>query len=188
MNGHIRNQKLLVLGLDAALPHFIEKFTEEGSMPNTKKLIERGWFSPMMTTFPPLTAAAWCAITSGAGPGTAGIPSLMVHKPGEPLDKWHTSFSRLMLQAETLWEAAGKVGKKTVLVNWPVTFPLGAVNGIQLAASLNPPFRYFYMPLWDVGPSAIFSMYSSSRSRLSVPCSQKSGPVSRRASIGISVN
>ena len=160
MNGHVHNKKLLILGLDAALPHLIEKFTQEGSMPNTKKLIERGWFSPMMTTFPPLTAAAWCAITSGAGPGTAGIPSLMVHKTSEPLDKWHTSFSRLMLKAETLWEAAGKVGKKTVLVNWPVTFPLGSSNGIQLAASLNPPFRYFYMPLWDVGPSAIFSTTS----------------------------
>jgi hypothetical protein len=30
-------------------------------------------------------------------------------------------------------------------------------NGIQLAASLNPPFRYFYMPRWDIASSAIFS-------------------------------
>jgi len=65
------NQKLLMLGLDAALPALILKFTEEGSMPVTKKLMDRGWFSPMMTTFPPLTAAAWGAITCGAGPGTA---------------------------------------------------------------------------------------------------------------------
>jgi len=157
MNEHKRNQKLLMLGLDAALPDLIMKFTEEGSMPVTKKLIEQGWFSRMITTFPPLTAAAWVAITSGAGPGTAAIPSLMVHKPGEPLDKWHTSFSRHMLKAETLWEAAANIGKKTLLINWPVTWPLGIDNGIQLAASLNPPFRYFYMPLWDIASSAIFS-------------------------------
>ena len=157
MNQHKTNQKLLMLGLDAALPDLITKFTEEGSMPVTKKLIENGWFSRMVTTFPPLTAAAWGAITTGAGPGTAAIPSLMVHKPGEPLDKWHTSFCRHILEAETLWEAAGKTGKKTLLVNWPVTWPLAVDNGIQLAASLNPPFRYFYMPLWDVASSAIFS-------------------------------
>ena len=157
MSQHKSNQKLLMLGLDAALPDLIAKFTEEGSMPVTKKLIEKGWFSRMITTFPPLTAAAWGAITTGAGPGTAGIPSLMVHKPGEPLDKWHTSFCRHILEAETLWEAAGKAGKKTLLVNWPVTWPLAVDNGIQLAASLNPPFRYFYMPLWDIASSAIFS-------------------------------
>jgi predicted AlkP superfamily phosphohydrolase/phosphomutase len=157
MNQHKRPKKLLMLGLDAALPDLIARFTAEGSMPVTKKLIETGWFSRMMTTFPPLTAAAWGAITSGAGPGTAAVPSLMVHKPGEPLDKWHTSFCRHILEAETLWEAAGRIGKKTLLVNWPVTWPLGVDNGIQLAASLNPPFRYFYMPLWDIASSAIFS-------------------------------
>jgi hypothetical protein len=42
-------------------------------------------------------------------------------------------------------------------MNWPVTFPLKIDNGIQLAASLNPPFRYFYMPLWDIASSAVFS-------------------------------
>jgi hypothetical protein len=62
-----------------------------------------------------------------------------------------------MLKAETLWEAGARVGKKTLLMNWPVTFPLKIDNGIQLAASLNPPFRYFYMPLWDIASSAIFS-------------------------------
>jgi predicted AlkP superfamily phosphohydrolase/phosphomutase len=157
MSQNKKTDKFLMLGLDAALPDLIAKFAGEGSMPVVKKLMDKGWFSRMVTTFPPLTAAAWGAITSGAGPGTAAIPSLMVHKPGEPLDKWHTSFCRHILEAETLWEAAGKVGKKTLLVNWPVTWPLGVDNGIQLAASLNPPFRYFYMPLWDIASSAIFS-------------------------------
>lgn len=150
-------KKLLMLGVDAALPDLIRRFADEGSMPNCRRLMKQGFFSRMITTFPPLTAAAWGAITSGAGPGTAGIPSLMVHEPGEPLDKWHTSFDRRMLRAETLWEAGAREGKRTVLMNWPVTFPLKIENGIQLAASLNPPFRYFYMPLWDIASSSIFS-------------------------------
>jgi len=152
-----RSKRLLMLGLDAALPDLLLRFSEEGAMPNVGRLMERGLFSRMITTFPPLTAAAWGAIVCGAGPGTAGIPSLMVHLPGEPLDRWHTSFSREMLKAETLWEAGARVGKKTLLVNWPVTWPLGMENGVQLAASLNPPFRYFYMPLWDIASSAAFS-------------------------------
>lgn len=152
-----KSKKLLMLGLDAALPHLVQQFAEEGSMPVTKGLMEKGLFSRMITTFPPLTAAAWGAITSGAGPGTAGIPSLMVHEPGTPLDAWNTSFDRRMLKAETLWEAGAREGLRSVLVNWPVTYPLGIENGIQLSASLNPPFRFFYMPLWDIASSSVFS-------------------------------
>ncbi|MEI3525347.1 MAG: hypothetical protein V8Q27_03835 [Eubacteriales bacterium] len=52
------------------------------------------------------------------------------------------------------------MGKKVALINWPETFPMGAIDekdGCQLAGSLNPPFRYFFMPLWDVASSACFS-------------------------------
>jgi len=155
-----RPKKLLMLGLDAALPDLIRRFAEEGNLPNIARLMSRGTFARVMTTFPPLTAAAWAAITSGAGPGTAGIPSLMVHLPGEPLDKWHTSFDRRMLKAETLWETGARVNKRTLLVNWPVTWPLGVENGVQVGASLNPPFRYFYMPLWDIASSSLFATES----------------------------
>jgi len=37
---------------------------------------------------------------------------------------------------------------------------MGAIteeDGVQLAGALNPPFRYFYMPLWDVASSSVFS-------------------------------
>ncbi|MCP5515081.1 MAG: alkaline phosphatase family protein [Spirochaetales bacterium] len=151
-------KKLLVLGLDAALPDLLIKFSEEGSLPHIKKLMGQGIFSRVKTVFPPLTAAAWSAIVTGAGPGTAGIPSLMVKLPGEELDNWHTSFDRRMLLAQTLWEVAGDNGLKTALINWPVTWPIGAYkNCIQVAASLNPPFRYFYMPIWDIASSSFYS-------------------------------
>jgi predicted AlkP superfamily phosphohydrolase/phosphomutase len=149
--------KLVVLGLDAAIPRLIKEFVAEGVMPNTAKLMHQGTSASVVTTFPPLTAAAWAAITTGAGPGTAGIPSLMVHLPGEPLDQWHTSFDKRMLLAETLWEAATRVGKRTALINWPVTFPMELKDGVQVAASLNPPFRFFYMPLFDLASSALFA-------------------------------
>ncbi len=154
------NKKILFLGLDAAMPDMIKKFVAEGHMPNTARLIEQGVFSRLETVFPPLTAAAWTAIVSGAGAGTNGVPSLMVKHAGEELDHWHTSFDRNEVLCETLWDVAKRQGKKTALINWPVTFPLGAItedDGVQLAGALNPPFRYFYMPLWDVASSAVYS-------------------------------
>lgn len=154
------DKKILFLGLDAAMPDLVKKFVDEGNMPNTARLMDQGVFTRLETVFPPLTAAAWTAIVSGAGAGTNGVPSLMVKHPGEDLDFWHTSFDRNEVLCETLWDVAKRLGKKTALINWPVTFPLGAIteeDGVQLAGSLNPPFRYFYMPLWDVASSAVFS-------------------------------
>ena len=80
---------------------------------------------------------------SGAGPGTAGIPSLMVHMPGEPLDKWHTSFCRNTLRAETLWEAGAKDGWKSLLINWPVTWPLGGGEGHPARRLAEPALPLF---------------------------------------------
>ena len=153
-------KKILFLGLDAAMPDLIQKFVEEGNMPNTARIMESGIFSRLETVFPPLTAAAWTAIVSGAGAGTNGVPSLMVKHKGEDLDQWHTSFDRNEVLCETLWDVAKKKGKKIALINWPETFPMGCINedeGVQLAGALNPPFRYFYMPLWDRASSAVFS-------------------------------
>lgn len=155
-----KTKKVLFLGLDAAMPDLMKKFVQEGNMPNTAKLMDQGVFSRLETVFPPLTAAAWTAIVSGAGSGTNGVPSLMVKHPGEDLDYWHTSFDRNEVLCETLWEVGSRSGLKSALINWPVTFPLGGLDenhGVQVAGSLNPPFRYFYMPLWDVASSAIFS-------------------------------
>ncbi|WP_428566963.1 MAG: alkaline phosphatase family protein [Solidesulfovibrio sp. DCME] len=163
-------KKLLVLGIDAALPDYVKRFAAEDSLPNLARLMAGGFTTRVIPTFPPLTAAAWCAIVTGAGPGTCGIPSLMVRQPGEELDSWQTSFDKRLLLAETLWESENAVGRRVALINWPVTWPmeLPEEHGIQIAASLNPPFRYFYMPLWDVGPSAVFSPRK-------LPCDQVPG-------------
>lgn len=155
-----KNKKVLFLGLDAAMPDLVKKFVSEGNMPNTARLMEQGIFSRLETVFPPLTAAAWTAIVSGAGSGSNGVPSLMVKHLGEDLDHWHTSFDRNEVLCETLWEVGNRSGLKSALINWPVTFPLGGIEegqGVQLAGALNPPFRYFYMPLWDAASSAVFS-------------------------------
>ncbi|MHB1394326.1 MAG: alkaline phosphatase family protein [Clostridia bacterium] len=155
-----KRKKVLFLGLDAAMPDLVKKFVEEGNMPNTAKLMGQGIFSRLETVFPPLTAAAWTAIVSGAGAGTNGVPSLMVKHAGEELNHWHTSFDRNEVLCETLWDVGNRSGLKSALINWPVTFPLGGIEesqGVQVAGSLNPPFRYFYMPLWDVASSAVFS-------------------------------
>lgn len=153
-----RKRKLVVLGLDAAVPKLVDQFTEAGSMPNLKWLIDNGVYARHITTFPTLTSPAWSAISTGAAIGTAGIPSLTVKVPGEPLNTVRSCFDSRFLEAETLWEAGSAVGKRSVLVNWPVTQPPKATPGVvQIAGSINPPFRFYYLPIFDLSPSSVYS-------------------------------
>ncbi|MDE2571132.1 MAG: alkaline phosphatase family protein, partial [bacterium] len=169
-NGH--PSKMVMLGLDAAVPDLVKAFMSEGALPNLQRLYQSGVYARHITTFPTLTAPAWAAISCGAAIGTAGIPSLTIKEPGEPLDTCRSCFDTRFLEAETLWHAAGKVGKKTVLMNWPVTWPAVPINGVQIAGSINPPFRFYYLPIHDFAPSCVFSTEP-------LPCDQVQGRVIR---------
>lgn len=52
----------------------------------------------------------------------------MVKHLGEDLDHWHTSFDRNEVLCETMWDVGKRLGKKVALINWPVTFPMGAIS------------------------------------------------------------
>lgn len=169
MNSPTReHRRLVVLGVDAATPDLVRRFIAEGHLPNMARLLERGAYTRHRTTFPTLTAPAWNALSTGAGIGTTGIPSLTIKLPGEPLDTLRSAFDSSYAEAQTLWQSAGEEGLTTALVNWPVTWPAKPLNGVQIAGSLNPPFRFYYMPIHDVSPGSVFSTAK-------LPCDQESG-------------
>ncbi|MEH7384232.1 alkaline phosphatase family protein [Bacillus sp. JJ1521] len=158
--------KLVVLGLDAAVPKLLKKFMSEGYLPNIRKLTENGVFTKHITTFPTLTAPAWAAISTGAAIGTAGIPSLTVKNVGEPLNTVRSCFDSRFQEAETLWESGAKKGKRTMLINWPVTWPAERTEGVsQIVGSINPPFRFYYLPIFDLSPASVYSTKN-------LPCDQ----------------
>lgn len=160
--------KIVVLGLDAAVPLLIDEFIGDGVLPNLAAVIEDGVLARHYTTFPTLTSPAWNALSTGGGIGTTGIPSLTVKLPGEPLDTLRSCFDTRYVEAETLWDAAGRAGRRTVLVNWPVTWPPKPLHGVQIAGSINPPFRFYYMPIHDLSPACVFSTEK-------LPCDQEPG-------------
>lgn len=162
----MKSNKLVVLGLDAAVPKLIKKYMAEGHLPNLKKISEQGIYTKHLTTFPTLTAPAWAALSTGASIGTAGIPSLTVKLPGEPLNTVRSCFDSRFQEAETLWETASEKGKKSMLINWPVTWPPEGTEHVQqIAGSINPPFRFYYLPIFDISPASCYST-------VQLPCDQ----------------
>lgn len=109
----------ILIGLDAVVASLFEKYIEAGKLPNTKKMIERGAYACVKALFPGVTPINWATIATGAHPGTHGITDFAVLDPGDPLDGGRDGFKRSSYQAETIWEAAWKEGKKCATLDFP---------------------------------------------------------------------
>lgn len=69
-------EKIFVLGIDGMDPRLTRKFVDEGKMPNTKKLMEKGSCREdlvMLGAQPTVTPPMWTTMATGAYPCTHGI-------------------------------------------------------------------------------------------------------------------
>src|SRR5512146_371608 len=113
-------KKVMVLGIDAPIAPRLYKLIQEGKLPNLKKLMDEGVCAPnALVPLPTITPPNWTCIATGAWPGTHGITDFDAHIPGTELDLTHKAFDSREVQAEALWTAAERVGKRTIVMNYP---------------------------------------------------------------------
>lgn len=132
----IKQKKLLVIGVDQAIPYFIKKFANENLIPNINHLIENGVFSEAYPCPPCDTPTNWTTIATGASTAIHGSTSFYMHLSGEPLDFGLKHRSRTQLsrycKAEYFWDVADKCGLSTFVINypggWPRVFKKGAMS------------------------------------------------------------
>ena len=132
-----RPKRALYIGIDGLMPEMVEKFTAEGHMPNLARLMREGVYSPMLSSPPVDTPTNWTSLSTGAWTGTHGINTFGVHFDGESFEEMHrvnpsifpefvdqaSVYMNELCRAEYVWQAAGRVGKHSILVNWPGSWP-----------------------------------------------------------------
>ncbi|HKU49633.1 MAG TPA: alkaline phosphatase family protein [Nitrososphaera sp.] len=127
-------RKTILFGIDGAPWHLVDRFVEEGAMPNMKKFLQGGVKATLLSTFPTETMAAWTSIFTGVNPGKHGMPDFRMRLNG----KIEIAQSRFR-QAETIWQIMSKRGMKSILINDPVTYPPNAINGVVTTGLMTPP-------------------------------------------------
>ncbi len=126
-------KRAVVLGFDCAEPALLLKHIEEGYLPNFKRIIEGGVFADnCLAPYPTITPPNWTTIATGAWPGTHQITDFWVHTPGKTPENANAvqAYSSERVKAEFFWDALDKVGKKCVVLNYPVSWPSHMQNGI----------------------------------------------------------
>ena len=118
-----RPKHAVLIGLDGANYESMKPLCERGLLPNLTRLFKESTYCPNTFSYPTLTGAIWPSIATGAWPGTHGATDMSYHVAGEPLDHWYSSFTSDAVEAETLWEALARVGKKSIVLKYTGSWP-----------------------------------------------------------------
>lgn len=148
-----QQDKVIVIGLDAAVASLVEEYIKSGDMPNLAEMRRRGGYALLHSVFPGVTPVNWASVSTGAYPGTHGITDFLIVEPGAALDSGVNAFLSGTRQAETLWEAANKAGLKTATLNFPGAWPATTEDNYFIAGLGSPATRSPF----EIRPSACFA-------------------------------
>jgi predicted AlkP superfamily phosphohydrolase/phosphomutase len=73
--------KVVVLGFDGADSQLLERWMDEGELPNLAKLRQEGSFAPLQPTNPPQTPVSWSSFATGTDPGSTEIFDFVRRNP-----------------------------------------------------------------------------------------------------------
>ena len=128
--------KLIVIGFDAPVPQRVYELAAKGELPNILKLIRNGVYCEnCLVPYPTITPPNWTTIVTGAWPGTHGITDFHLHKPGMPLNQTYQAFDSRDCLSEYIWETAEKVGRKSIILNWPSSWPPRIKEGYHIGGA-----------------------------------------------------
>lgn len=77
--------RVLIIGMDGMDPVLLQRYMDEGKLPNFKQLAETGGFKRLSTSMPPQSPVAWSNVISGCDPGTHEIYDF-IHRNPNPAD------------------------------------------------------------------------------------------------------
>ncbi len=125
--------ELVVCALDGGVQSYILEQAAAGKLPGFSRAMKNGTVvDDCRPPFPSITPTCWASFSTGTTPDINGITDQDILLTGMPPDRLATGYSGHNLLAERFWEAAAKVGKKSLVLNLPTSGP-----------NVTPGVRYF---------------------------------------------
>jgi predicted AlkP superfamily phosphohydrolase/phosphomutase len=130
--------RVIIIALDGATFDILDPWLDGGHLPTLQKLRDGGAKAQLMTTFPPITAAAWNSFATGKNPGKHGIFEFLQRR-ADSYDVEPMNASKR--KARSLWRILSDAGKRVIVVNVPTTYPPEPVRGSLVAGMPIPANR-----------------------------------------------
>ena len=171
-------KRVLILGLDGLDPGLLERWMDEGHLPNFKRLAETGTFRPLASSVPPMSPVAWSSFATGVDASHHNIfdflnrnlrsympvlSSTDIRPPVKTLrlGKYEIPLSkpmvRLLRKSKSFWQILGEHYVPCHVIRVPITFPAEKVpNGVLLSAMCVPDIR---------GTQGSFTLFTTDKER-----------------------
>ena len=140
-----KSPRLVMIGLDAAEPRLIEQWMADGSLPNIKRLRDRGSYGRLASSADWLAGSPWPTFYSGVLPDEHGF----YHNLG-----WHPDRMKAVrptpddLPLTPFWRDLSRLGSRVIAVDVPMTYAHSRSTGLRSPAGhrttgwcLHPPTR-----------------------------------------------
>ena len=125
----------MVIGLDGASFNFIGHFCRAGIMPNLHRFWQKSCSGELVSTYPPVTPAAWVTFMTGKLAGKHHVLDFEQFRFSDNSLRYNSAAD---IQAKSLWGLISEHNRKVGVINVPMTYPPEKVNGI-LIAGFNVP-------------------------------------------------
>jgi predicted AlkP superfamily phosphohydrolase/phosphomutase len=133
-----------VIGLDGVGLPLVQDLVARGLVPNLAALAAGGTMAPMRSSIPTISSVSWTGFMTGKNPGKHGVYGFTDVKPGT-LSLFFPNFGNV--RGDTLWDIAGRAGKRSLVLNIPNTYPARPLEGllvsgfvaVKLERAVHPP-------------------------------------------------
>ncbi len=144
-------RRVLVIGWDAADWKIINALIEQGKMPHTAALIERGVMGNLATLQPVLSPMLWTSIATGKRPFKHGILGFTEPTPDgggvQPV-------SQLARDTKAIWNILHQQGLRSHVIGWWPSHPVEPINGIMVSNHYHTAVADLDQP-WPLAPGMV---------------------------------
>jgi predicted AlkP superfamily phosphohydrolase/phosphomutase len=126
-------EKTIIIGIDGATFDLMGSWMDDGSLPALAEVRDGGASGVLTSTVPPFSAPAWTSAVTGVSPGRHSIYDFF------RLDTYdYRMITSTYRRAPAIWNALDHMGRRSIIVDVPGTYPAEPINGVMITGLLTP--------------------------------------------------
>ena len=127
-------KRVLIIALDSAEPSLVERWMNDGTLPNLRRIRFQGAYGRLKSSADWLAGSPWPTFYTGTSPAEHGLYETNQWR-AERTQEVQTSPEWLPLYP--FWRRLGENGLRVISVDPPMTYPPEQINGVEICGWLT---------------------------------------------------